>query len=147
MAKKVFYDDDARKRVLGGAEVLYNAVKTTMGPKGRNVVISKTRVPSCSVSWSEASSVTACRVLIKMLSRLCFFTKSKVSTLLRPSSWHSIISSASPLTLVASAGLIFPSSFNSGLLFISDFIVNSIANYCLFVNSLSQYLISPITGR
>jgi chaperonin GroEL len=42
MAKKVFYDDDARKRVLGGAEILYNAVKTTMGPKGRNVVISKT---------------------------------------------------------------------------------------------------------
>lgn len=41
MSKKVFYDDDARKRVLGGAEVLYNAVKTTMGPKGRNVVISK----------------------------------------------------------------------------------------------------------
>src|ERR1700727_2234708 len=41
MAKKVFYDDDARKRVLGGAEVLYNAVKTTMGPKGRNAVISK----------------------------------------------------------------------------------------------------------
>jgi chaperonin GroEL len=41
MAKKVFYDDDARKRVLGGAEILYNAVKMTMGPKGRNVVISK----------------------------------------------------------------------------------------------------------
>jgi chaperonin GroEL len=41
MAKKVFYDDDARKRVLAGAQILYNAVKTTMGPKGRNVVISK----------------------------------------------------------------------------------------------------------
>lgn len=41
MSKKVFYDDDARRRVLGGAEVLYNAVKTTMGPKGRNVVIGK----------------------------------------------------------------------------------------------------------
>jgi chaperonin GroEL len=41
MAKKVFYDDDARRRVLAGAEVLYNAVKTTMGPKGRNVVIGK----------------------------------------------------------------------------------------------------------
>jgi chaperonin GroEL len=41
MAKKVFYDDDARKRILGGAEILYSAVKTTMGPKGRNVVISK----------------------------------------------------------------------------------------------------------
>jgi len=41
MSKKVFYDDDARRRVLGGAEILYNAVKTTMGPKGRNVVIAK----------------------------------------------------------------------------------------------------------
>lgn len=41
MAKKVFYDNDARRRVLAGAEILYNAVKTTMGPKGRNVVISK----------------------------------------------------------------------------------------------------------
>lgn len=41
MAKKVFYDDDARRRVLAGAQVLYDAVKTTMGPKGRNVVISK----------------------------------------------------------------------------------------------------------
>ncbi|HSW99337.1 MAG TPA: chaperonin GroEL [Candidatus Saccharimonadales bacterium] len=41
MAKKVFYDDEARRRVLQGAEILYNAVKTTMGPKGRNVVISK----------------------------------------------------------------------------------------------------------
>ncbi len=41
MAKKVFYDEEARRRVLAGAEILYNAVKTTMGPKGRNVVISK----------------------------------------------------------------------------------------------------------
>jgi chaperonin GroEL len=41
MANKVFYDDDARRRVLAGAEILYNAVKTTMGPKGRNVVIDK----------------------------------------------------------------------------------------------------------
>lgn len=41
MAKKVFYDDDARQRILGGAEALYNAVKVTYGPKGRNVVIAK----------------------------------------------------------------------------------------------------------
>ena len=41
MAKKIFYDEEARKRVLAGAEILYNAVKTTMGPKGRNVIISK----------------------------------------------------------------------------------------------------------
>ena len=40
MAKKVFYDD-ARNRVLGGAKSLYDAVKVTYGPKGRNVVIAK----------------------------------------------------------------------------------------------------------
>ncbi|MEX0749045.1 MAG: chaperonin GroEL [Candidatus Saccharimonadales bacterium] len=41
MAKKIFYDDEARKRILEGAEALYNAVKVTMGPKGRNVMIEK----------------------------------------------------------------------------------------------------------
>ena len=41
MAKQVFYDDDARGRVLGGAKALYDAVKVTYGPKGRNVVIAK----------------------------------------------------------------------------------------------------------
>ncbi len=41
MAKKIFYDDDARARLLGGAKTLYDAVKVTYGPKGRNVVISK----------------------------------------------------------------------------------------------------------
>lgn len=41
MAKKIFYDDDARARVLGGAKALYDAVKVTYGPKGRNVVIAK----------------------------------------------------------------------------------------------------------
>ncbi|HET6622604.1 MAG TPA: chaperonin GroEL, partial [Candidatus Saccharimonadales bacterium] len=41
MSKQVFYDDDARTRVLGGAKALYDAVKVTMGPKGRNVVIQK----------------------------------------------------------------------------------------------------------
>ena len=41
MAKRVFYDDDARERVLGGAKALYDAVKVTYGPKGNNVVIAK----------------------------------------------------------------------------------------------------------
>lgn len=41
MAKKIFYDDDARARVLGGAQALYDAVKVTYGPKGNNVVIGK----------------------------------------------------------------------------------------------------------
>ena len=41
MSKKVFYDAEAREKVLGGAKALYDAVKVTFGPKGRNVVIEK----------------------------------------------------------------------------------------------------------
>ena len=41
MSKKIFYNEDARERVLGGAKALYDAVKVTFGPKGRNVVIDK----------------------------------------------------------------------------------------------------------
>ena len=41
MSKEIFYDDEARARLLAGARSLYNAVKTTMGPRGRNVVIDK----------------------------------------------------------------------------------------------------------
>ena len=41
MAKKIFYNEDARERVLGGAKALYDAVKVTFGPKGHNVVIAK----------------------------------------------------------------------------------------------------------
>ena len=42
MAKKIYYDNEAREKVLGGAKALYDAVKVTFGPKGRNVVIEKT---------------------------------------------------------------------------------------------------------
>lgn len=41
MAKRIIAEGEARKRVLEGAEELYNAVRVTMGPKGRNVVIGK----------------------------------------------------------------------------------------------------------
>lgn len=41
MAKKIYSDADARKQVLSGARALYDAVRVTMGPKGRNVVIAK----------------------------------------------------------------------------------------------------------
>ena len=41
MAKKIFYADQARDKVLNGAKQLYDAVKVTFGPKGQNVVIEK----------------------------------------------------------------------------------------------------------
>ena len=40
-AKEVRFSGDARERMLRGVDILANAVKVTLGPKGRNVVIDK----------------------------------------------------------------------------------------------------------
>ena len=40
-AKEVQFGDDARQRMIKGVNVLANAVKVTLGPKGRNVVLEK----------------------------------------------------------------------------------------------------------
>ncbi len=40
-AKDVKFAVDARDRMLRGVEILSNAVKVTLGPKGRNVVLDK----------------------------------------------------------------------------------------------------------
>lgn len=40
-AKDILYDTHARARILAGVDALANAVKVTLGPKGRNVVIEK----------------------------------------------------------------------------------------------------------
>jgi len=41
MAKQLLFSDDARRQILSGVEQLARAVKITLGPKGRNVVIDK----------------------------------------------------------------------------------------------------------
>src|SRR4249919_2328379 len=41
-AKDVKFSGDARDRMLRGVDILANAVKVTLGPKGRNVVLDKT---------------------------------------------------------------------------------------------------------
>jgi chaperonin GroEL len=43
--KEVRFDGDARDRMLRGIEILANAVKVTLGPKGRNVVLEKSYGP------------------------------------------------------------------------------------------------------
>src|ERR671932_1301930 len=40
-AKDVKFSREARERILNGVDILANAVKVTLGPKGRNVVIDK----------------------------------------------------------------------------------------------------------
>ena len=41
MAKDVKFSTDARDKMLDGIDILANAVKVTLGPKGRNVVLDK----------------------------------------------------------------------------------------------------------
>jgi chaperonin GroEL len=41
MAKQLYFDIDARNKMKRGVDVLANAVKVTLGPKGRNVVLEK----------------------------------------------------------------------------------------------------------
>ena len=41
MAKQLSFGEDARHKVMRGVDILANAVKVTLGPKGRNVVIEK----------------------------------------------------------------------------------------------------------
>ena len=40
-AKELRYRDDARNAILRGVDALANTVKVTLGPKGRNVVLSR----------------------------------------------------------------------------------------------------------
>ncbi|MFT5694605.1 MAG: chaperonin GroEL [Myxococcota bacterium] len=41
MAKQIIYNQDARAKILAGVNGLANAVRVTLGPKGRNVIIDK----------------------------------------------------------------------------------------------------------
>lgn len=41
MAKQLLYDEEARRKLLVGVDKLANAVRVTLGPKGRNVVLDK----------------------------------------------------------------------------------------------------------
>ena len=41
MAKQILFDEEARRALGRGVDALANAVKVTLGPKGRNVVLDK----------------------------------------------------------------------------------------------------------
>jgi chaperonin GroEL len=41
MSKQLFFNIEARNRMKRGVDILADAVKVTLGPKGRNVVIEK----------------------------------------------------------------------------------------------------------
>lgn len=45
-AKQLLFDEEARKAILRGVQVLAHAVKVTLGPRGRNVIIKRTWTPT-----------------------------------------------------------------------------------------------------
>jgi hypothetical protein len=61
-AKQVKFGDSARQRMLAGINVLSDAVKATLGPKGRNVIIDKSfgaPVPRPRPYWPRPLSMKA----------------------------------------------------------------------------------------
>ncbi len=61
MAKQIIYEDEARRALKAGVDALANAVKTTLGPKGRNVALDKKwgqprPSPTTASPWPRKSS-------------------------------------------------------------------------------------------
>ena len=44
MAKRIVFEEEARKSLLRGIDAVADAVKVTLGPKGRNVILQKNLV-------------------------------------------------------------------------------------------------------
>jgi chaperonin GroEL len=56
MAKRIEFDLEARDGIKRGVDALANAVKVTLGPKGRNVIIGKAfRCSSGNKRWGDSS--------------------------------------------------------------------------------------------
>ena len=62
-AKEVIFSSDARQRMLRGVNILANAVRVTLGPKGRNVVIDKSfGAPRITKDGSVRARATLCAI-------------------------------------------------------------------------------------
>ena len=65
-AKEVVFADEARQRMFKGVNILANAVKATLGPKGRNAILDKSfGAPSPKTAYRsprKSSSKTSSRI-------------------------------------------------------------------------------------
>ena len=58
MAKEVKFGEAARKGMLAGVNILSDAVKVTLGPKGRNVILDKSFGAPTAVSYTHLTLPT-----------------------------------------------------------------------------------------
>ena len=70
MAKKIQFDIQAREGLKRGVDALANAVKVTLGPKGRNVIIGKSfggpQVPKAGVTVAKEIELEDAETLFKL---------------------------------------------------------------------------------
>ena len=62
MAKDLLYGEQARRKLEKGVNTLADAVKITLGPKGRNVVLEK-KYGSPTITNDGVTSVNLCTIL------------------------------------------------------------------------------------
>jgi chaperonin GroEL (HSP60 family) len=55
MAKQIVHGEESRRAILRGVNLLADAVKVTLGPKGRNVALHANRIPSI---YSDPGAIT-----------------------------------------------------------------------------------------
>ena len=79
-AKEVKFSGDARDRMMRGVDVLANAVKVTLGPKGRNVVIEK----SFGAPRTTKDGVTVRASADRLLTRTVFSIVRSLAALMTP---------------------------------------------------------------
>jgi chaperonin GroEL len=83
--KKVLYSDEARKSLINGVDQVANAVKVTIGPRGRNVVINDKRARGAVYVINDGVSIAGCielddpaeEVGAKLLLQACSQTDSR----------------------------------------------------------------------
>ncbi len=67
-AKEIRFDQEARAKLLAGVDQLANAVRVTLGPRGRNVVIEKSfGSPTITLSAEEDRLKDGCKAVVERL--------------------------------------------------------------------------------
>jgi chaperonin GroEL len=60
MAKQIEFNEEARRSLKRGVDIIANAVKTTLGPKGRNVALDRNTArppsPTTALPWRKRSN-------------------------------------------------------------------------------------------
>jgi chaperonin GroEL len=143
--KRVEYGDEARKALISGVDKCANAVRVTMGPRGRNVVVARSRAEEDVVIINDGVSIAedvilddqAEQVGVKLLLQACSKTDSRAG--------DGTTTAAVLTQAMVHAGELFVSNgsnsmaIQSGLLKVAAFFVEKIRAAAKPVTTLEEY--------